>query len=155
MIAVAILGVLAGVLVLNFMKPTRKVKTGSEVTAVFAEFHRGQQQYALQNGVYLASPTAHPTGAGERAVDVGVVPAEWDTLKIQLNQTKLYCSYLADAGTLDDAIPTYAADFGMTQPAANWYTLYATCNVDGKIDVDAEYFSSSVDSSTKKKNEGR
>jgi hypothetical protein len=33
--------------------------------------------------------------------------------------------------------------------------LYATCNVDGKTDVDAEYFSSSVDATLKKKNEGR
>lgn len=155
MIAVAILGVLAGVLVLNFMKPTRKVKTGSEANAVFAEFHRAEQQYALENGVFLASPTPHPTGAGERSVDVGTPPDEWTDLKIQLGQSKLYCSYQVDAGGPDDVIPSYADDFGMIQPSSNWYTLYATCNVDGKSDVDTEYFSSSVDSTLQKKNEGR
>ena len=155
MVAVAILGILAGALVLNFMKPTRKVKTGSEANAVFAELHRGQHQYNLENGVYLSAP-AHPDpGGDEKPVDIGTMPDEWLTLKVQLNQTKLYCQYTIDAGTLDDAIPTYAEDFGMSQPASNWYTLYATCNADGKDAVNAEYFASSVDATLKKKNEGR
>jgi len=161
MIAVAILGVLAGILVLNFMKPTRKVKTGSEVGPVFAEFHRAQSQYALENGVYLSTGASaddiYPAYAdlGEQAADASTPPDEWTTLRIQIEQPKLYCGYVAIAGTAADAIPTFAEDFGMTQPVGNWYVLYAKCNADGKTDVDAEYFASSVDSSTSKKNEGR
>jgi prepilin-type N-terminal cleavage/methylation domain-containing protein len=155
MIAVAILGILAGILVLNFLKPTRRVKTGAEARAVFGEFHRAQEQYKTENGSYLASGAAFPTGAGEQAVDVGVLPSEWTDLHIQLQTTKLYCSYLSEVGTADDPIPAYATDFGMTQPTTSWYTIYATCNADGKSDVDTEYFSSSVDVSLQKKNEGR
>jgi prepilin-type N-terminal cleavage/methylation domain-containing protein len=158
MVAVAILGVLAAVLVLNFMKPTRKVKTGSEASAMFAEFHRAQQQYALENGVYYTAvdiDTLNPTGYDEKPVEMLTVPADWEPLKIQLQQTKFYCGYTTVGGTADDDIPAIAYDFGMSQPESNWYVIYAHCNVDGKSDVDTQYFSSSVDSSLKKKNEGR
>ena len=158
MVAVAILGVLAAVLVLNFMKPTRKVKTGSEANAMFAEFHRAQAQHALEFGTYYSTGdinTLNPTGYGEKSVEMLTIPVDWEPLKIQLQQTKFYCGYSTEAGTADDDIPAIAYDFGMSQPEGNWYVIYAECNVDGKSDVNTQYFSSSVDATLKKKNEGR
>lgn len=158
MVAVAILGVLAAVLVLNFLKPARKVKTGSEANAMFAEFHRAQAQHGLENGVYYSTgaiEALNPTGYGEKSVEMLTIPAAWEPLKIQLQQTKFYCGYSTVAGTADDEIPAIAYDFGMSQPEGNWYVIYAECDVDGKPAVNTQYFSSSVDATLKKKNEGR
>jgi len=158
MIAVAILGILAGVLVYSFTKPTNKVRTGSEVQAVFAELHRAQGQYAVENGSYYStgadSSALFPSDPSSTAQDVTSLPTEWETLKAQPHAKKLFCGYVAVAGGADDDIPAFAEDFGMTQPTRNWYALYARCNVDGDDGTDAEYFTSSVDTTTVKRNEG-
>jgi type II secretory pathway pseudopilin PulG len=157
MVAVAILGILAGVLVYSFNKPTRKVRTGSEVQAMFAELHRAEGQYALENGVYLATgadaSAVFPSSPGQSAQSVASPPSEWDDLKITPHAQNLYCGYVAAAGTADDDIPAFAVDFGMEQPERNWYALYAECDVDPDT-TKAMYFSSSVDATTVKRNEG-
>ncbi len=158
MVAVAILGVLAAVLVLNFLKPARKVKTATEANSMFAEFHRAQAQHALEYGVYYSTgdiDALNPTGYGEKSVEMLTIPVDWEPLKIQLQQTKFYCGYSTVGGTADDDIPAIAYEFGMSQPEGNWYVIYAHCDADGKSEVDTQYFSSSVDATLKKKNEGR
>jgi len=157
LIAVAILGILTGVLVLSFNDPANKVRTGSEANAVFAEFHRAEQQYALEHGSYLSTGTTdsdiYPSTPGRTAQEI-TRPESWEDLKVQITQ-KLYCGYVAVAGTADDDIPSFAEDFGMTQPESNWYVLYARCDADGQSAVDAKYFASSVDPTFQSRNEGR
>lgn len=158
MIVVAMIGILAGILVLSFNKPANKVKTGSEVAAMFAEFHRAQSQYALENGTYFSTGTSDsdvfPASPGKTAQDVTSPPDEWSTLRIQPSAQKLYCGYVAVAGTVDDDVPGFADDFNMDEPSGNWYALYALCDADGNTAVNATYFSSSIDTTTVKRNEG-
>lgn len=156
MVAVAILGILAGVLVYSFNKPTRKIRTGSEVQAMFAELHRAEGQYALENGSYLATGAdaseVFPT-PGQSAQSVSGAPDTWTDLKIQPHAQNLWCGYVVAAGGADDDIPAFAVDFGMEQPERNWYALYAECDVDADA-TKATYFASSVDTTTVKRNEG-
>ena len=159
MIAVAILGILTGIMIVGFGGQTRKVKTTSEANAMFAEVHRAQSQYALEHGVYFSTGDddgdIFPTTPTSTSQDVGTVPDEWDTLRLKATSPKLYCGYVTVAGTADDDIPTFAEDFGMEQPETNWYVVYARCNADGNTAVDAEYFTSSFDNSLQKRNDGR
>lgn len=158
MIAVAILGILAGVLVYSFNRPANKVKTSSEVAAMFAELHRAQGQYFVENGTYLSTGTDEsaifPGSPTNSKQSVSIIPDEWTALRIQPTAQNLYCGYVAVAGTAEDVIPTFATDFGMEQPASSWYALYARCNADGNSAVDATYFASSVDQTLVKRGEG-
>lgn len=151
MIAVAIVGVLAGILVYGLQKPANKVKAGSEVQAMFAEFHRAQAQYKLENGVFYA--TVEYPGSPTKTAQTVTAPDDWNTLRIQPTAQKLYCSYTCDAGTADDPISATAESFGMEQPAGVWYTLFAECDVDGD-GTRSQYFSSSVDASLRKLGDG-
>jgi prepilin-type N-terminal cleavage/methylation domain-containing protein len=159
MVAVAILGILAGVLVLSFNKPARKVRSGSEVSGMFAELHRAQSSYALEHGRYYSTGTGEddlfPTTPGSQAQDVSDLPEAWRTLRAQPIAGKLHCGYVTVAGTADDDLPDFALDFDMEQPAGNWYAIYARCNADGDTAVDATYFTSSVDTTIVRRNEGR
>ncbi len=159
MIAVAILGILAGLMVVAFDGKGRKVKTGSEALAMFAEMHRAQSQYAVENGVYASTgddeSDIHPITPGRQSQDVGTLPAEWSTLRITPTNPKLMCGYVTVAGAAGDAIPAFATGFGMVQPETNWYVLFARCNADGNDAVDANYFASSVDMNMQKLNDGR
>ena len=158
MIAVAILGILTGILVLSFSKPTRKVKSKSEVNAMFAEMHRAQSQYALEHGRYYSTGESaddiYPSTLSEAAQEIDA-PEEWTTLRIQPTAQRLMCGYVTIAGTADDELPDVATDFGMEQPAGNWYVLFARCNADNNTAVDGTYFSSSVDATLMSQNDGR
>ena len=61
LIAVALVGILAGLAVMKFSKQARKAR-GAEVQAIFAELRNREEQYHLENGVYFS------TGANENAV---------------------------------------------------------------------------------------
>jgi len=158
MIVVAVIGILAGILVYSFVKPANRVKTSSEVAAMFAELHHAESQYAVEHGVYLSTGAGaadiHPSAPTDQRQDVAPTPSAWDDLHVQPTANTLLCGYVAVAGTADDDLPEFATDFGMEQPARNWYALYARCNADGNSDRDAIYFSSSVDPTTVKRNEG-
>ncbi len=157
MIAVAILGILVGILVYSLNKPSRKVRSKSEVETMFAAFEGAESQYAVEHGRYLATGTdtgdIFPASPTNRQQSVTSPPTEWTTLKIQTPTDKLWCGYVVAAGTSADAIPAFATDFGMTQPAGNWYAMYAECNADGDATVNATFFSSSVDQSLQSRNE--
>jgi type IV pilus assembly protein PilE len=160
MIAVAVLGILAGILVLSFAKPTRKAKTRSEANAMFAELHRAQTQNHTENGRYFSTgddaadiyPSAGSLSSKSQPV---VAPDTWDEFKITNYPNNLYCGYVAISGTSSTAIPAIAVEFGMEQPDRTWYVLYAECNIDDKSDVNTRYFSSSVDATLQVENEGK
>lgn len=159
MIAVAILGILAVVLVVSLSKPTNKAKTGSEAQAMLAAFHTAQQQYAVENGVYYSTGASeddiYPETPTSQRQALGTLPSAWQTLRVRPATENVYCGYVSVAGTADDDIPTIAADtFGMSQPATNWYVVIGKCDINGDGSVFSYYFSSSVDAAVKKHGEG-
>lgn len=158
MVAVAILGILTGILVLNLMSPGNKVRTKSEAEAVFAELHRAQEQHRLENGTYLPTGESEsdiwPASPSSTAQDATDPPEEWDDLHAKPGVGKLHCGYVAIAGGADDEIPAIAEDFGMEQPESLWYVLYGECDIDNNDAVNAQYFSSSTDNRFQSLNDG-
>lgn len=152
MVAVAIIGVLAGVLVYGLNKPANKVKTTSEVAAMFAEIHRAEAQQKVEKGVYLGTDDLYPTPS-KTPTEIER-PDAWVTLGVQPTAQALRCGYLVEAGTADDAIPAFAEQFGMSEPVGAWYALYAKCDADGDNTDFAEYFASSIDATLVKRGEG-
>lgn len=157
MIAVAIIGILAGLVVFEFQGSSRKVHSVSEVTAVFAEFHRAEAQYAVEHGSYYStgadSSDIYPATPAATTQALGTVPTEWTTLHIQMPSENVYCGYVAVAGTATDDYPDFAADFTTIDPVGNWYALYAECNADGSATLNGQFFSYSGDTSLQKLNE--
>jgi type II secretory pathway pseudopilin PulG len=154
---VAILGILTGILVLNMNKGTDKVRTTSEAASVFSELHRAENQYRVEHPGYFSTGDSDgdiwPADPGRTAQDASDPPEAWDEGHAKPETGKLYCGYVAIAGTAEDDIPDFAADFGMTQPASSWYVLYGECDVNSD-EAKTKYFSSSQDISLKKTGEG-
>jgi type II secretory pathway pseudopilin PulG len=150
LIAVAIIGVLTAVAVFMYTKTIRKAKT-SEVSAMMAEFKARQEQYSVENGVYLSSganegdtwPIA-PAGP-DTPVGIGAVPATWTSLKMNPGYTELYCAYVTIAGPAGGgAIGPKAIDFGMvTPPTTNWFYVLARCDFDSNPADFSYYFTRS------------
>lgn len=157
MVAVAILGILVGILVINLGGGSNKVRTTSEAASVFAELHRAQNQYRVENPGYFSTGDDEtelwPESPGRYAQDATDPPASWDAGHAKPETGKLHCGYVALAGTAEDDIPAFAEDWGMTQPVSSWYVLYAECDVLGD-ELKAKYFSSSQDISLQKTGEG-
>lgn len=157
MIVVAIVGILAAILILNFTGQPKRVKSRSEVNAMFGELHRVEGEYILERGAYYATGVddgdIFPASPAQTAQTVGTLPDEWIELKVQVHSEKLYCGYVVAAGVGADPIPSFAEDFGMEQPSGSWYALYAECNQDGNSSVNGKFFSSSVDMTIQRQDE--
>ncbi|MBK9032494.1 MAG: prepilin-type N-terminal cleavage/methylation domain-containing protein [Myxococcales bacterium] len=160
MVAVAIVGILAAIAIPQFSRTTRKARS-SEVNAVFAEMRQRQEEYHLANGTYFSTGTGetdtYPTTPTKTAQLASSPPASWTTLKLRLTNDKLYCGYVAIAGTAGSAVGlgTKAGEFGLTAgPATDWYYLLAHCNLDGSTTRDGYYFTWSGDTKVQKQNEG-
>ncbi len=157
MVAVAILGILTGVLVLSMTGSTNKVRTTSEAGSVFSELHRAQSQYRVENPGYFSTGDDEtdlwPENPGRFAQDATDPPASWDAGHAKPEAGKLHCGYVAIAGAAGDPLPAIADEFGMTEPTSSWYVLYGECDVLGDA-IKAKYFSSSQDISLQKTGEG-
>jgi prepilin-type N-terminal cleavage/methylation domain-containing protein len=160
MIVVAIVGVLAAIAVPMFSGTSRKAKGMSEVAPYFQDFRTRMDQYQQENGVYpptIGEGTFHPATPGAQKQTVLPLPAEWTALRMRISgSTDVYCGYTWATGLANDSsnIGTVAAtSFGFTVPATNWYYLLAKCNLDG-TGGSSYYFTSSVDPSIRKLNEG-
>ena len=165
MIVIAIIGVLATVAVFMFRKQTHKARS-VEVAEVFAEMRTKQEQFHLENNTYLSTgaddadlfPTASPTHI-QVELDMAASPVppapqdakwpgpSWQSLRLSLQKTALYCGYVAIAGDGGDGtnVGTVAAaapfELGTTLavPATDWYYLLAQCDFDGDGDY-STYF---------------
>jgi type II secretory pathway pseudopilin PulG len=148
MIVVAIIGVLATAAVYMYTKVTRKAKS-SEVPAMLAELRLREEQYHVENGVYLSTGIsetdtwpAAPSGP-DTATDIGTPPDEWRSLRLNPDYTALYCAYVAIAGPGGDDtnIGAKAGDFGLVDaPATNWFYVLAKCDFDGNPATFSYYF---------------
>jgi prepilin-type N-terminal cleavage/methylation domain-containing protein len=148
LIVVAIIGILATVAVFMYTKITRKAKS-SEVPAMLAEFRLREEQYAVENGVYLSTGTSEtdtwPTAPGgpDTPTSIGTLPDEWKSLRMNPDYKALYCAYVVQAGPGgDDAnIGAKAGEFGMTDaPATNWFYALAKCDFDSNPATFSYYF---------------
>lgn len=155
MIAVAILAILVGILVVNLSEPAKRIRSRSEVSAMFAELHRAQLQYRTERGRYFETGASEsevfPTPAAK--AQPFIAPSSWTLARVQPSAQQLACGYVALSGTADDDIPAVAEGFGMEQPPGSWYVLYARCDADGSDAVDGEFFASSVDPTLQARNE--
>ncbi len=153
MIVVVIIAILAAIAVPALTGDSRKTKANAEITAFFAELGIREEQYKVDNGTYLTTATcpASPSSSGQ-AVICNQPTKEWDGLNVTLPTSNAYCSYTitANSGT---GTTNPIAGFTFDSPAGNWYYIYATCDMDGDGTL-AGYFTSSVDSTIQKVNEG-
>jgi prepilin-type N-terminal cleavage/methylation domain-containing protein len=157
MITVAIIAILAAVAVPLFTKETRKSKASSEVGAVFAELAVREEQYKLENGAYLdaaACPSMSGLGPTSRDATSCIATGQpWNTLRVHLPETDLYCSYTVTQGNATGT--NNPNGFTFTSPALPWFYILATCEMDGQTGVHSYYFTSSVDSKVQAQNDGK
>lgn len=153
MVVVAIIAILAAVVIPYFFKEGRKVKADSEVNAMFAEIMTREEQYKVDNGSYKAiaeCPTVtSPTGV---AASTCTSTADWIATRINPPETKLRCKYQTWAGSTSTTMTQ--GGFSYTSPAASWYFILATCDMDGKSTTNATFSASSNDTKILKLNEG-
>lgn len=160
MVVVALIGVLAAIALPTFTRESRKAKGDSEVAAFFGELKVREEQYAVENGVYLStggSETAtFPATPSASAQPLGTLPTTWQSLKVRTPESSARCGYVVIAGTRSDSAGAMAtASFGYTPPARNWFYVLAHCNLDGSNAVDSYYFISNDNSKIQKINEGQ
>ena len=154
MITVAIIAVLAVVVVPQFTRESRKVKSEPEVSAMFAEIATRQEQYKIENGQYLtlAACPSSTTPAGSPATEC-TDNTDWIALRLNPPQSTLRCIYEAVAGTKDDD-ESNPGGFTWTAPDASWWYVIATCDGDGQSATNATFFTASSDTKLQKRNEG-
>jgi prepilin-type N-terminal cleavage/methylation domain-containing protein len=163
MIVVAIVGILATVAVFMFTKSTAKARA-SEVPAVFAEFRIKQEQFHMENGVYQSTgdegtpgdywPVSPATpSSGGNAIDP--LPATWQALRMTLDKSALYCSYITVGQTANAGPGAIASSYGFTAAPVNYFYSIANCDLDGKSAVNSQYFSISTTDGLLVDNEGR
>lgn len=163
MIVVAIVGILASVAVYMFSKSTAKARA-SEVPAVFAEFRIKQEQFHMENGTYHSTgdegtpgdywpvTPADPSSGGN---PVAPLPATWQALRMTLDKSALYCSYITVGQTANAGPGSIATTYGFTAVPVNYFYSIANCDLDGEPAVDSQYFSISTTDGLLVENEGR
>jgi len=156
MVVVAIVAILAAVVVPSWLRDSRKTKANSEVGGMFAEIGVKEEQYKIENHVYLSAASC-PTAPSSAGVDFQATcvttGSGWANLRIAPTETKLYCTYAITAG-LSTATPVPPTGFTMTAPATSWWFAVATCDIDGKGGTNTTYFQSSVDPTIQRQNYG-
>jgi len=160
MVTVAIVGVLAAIALPSFTSSARKSKGDSEVASYFGELAVREEQYAVENGKYLATGTSEsttfPTTPTPNGTSVATLPTAWQTLKIRTPESTARCGYVVMAGTKADAGGAMATGtFGFTTPQKNWFYILARCDLDGDSAVDSYYFISSENAKIQKINHGQ
>lgn len=156
MITVAVIAVLALIVVPQFFRESRKTKSATEVAPMFAELSVKEEQYKVDRGAYLDAATcpATPSAQGNPAsacVTSGSPGSEWYQLRVNPPENTLRCTYEVVTGTTSGVVDP--GGFTFTAPTANWYYILATCDMDGQPG-DSTYFTSSIDSTIQKQNEG-
>ncbi len=156
MVVVVIIGVLAAIVVPGWFKESRKAKAGSEVTGMFAEITVKEEQYKIENHVYLSAarcPSAPSTSGVDFATACLTSGSAWANLRVNPTEKNLSCTYEITAGASGTA-PTPPAGFTMVTPASAWWWVIAECDSDGQGGTNATYFQSSIDAKQQKQNEG-
>ena len=151
MIVVVVLAVLAVVVIPQFFTQASKVKSKSEVAAVFAEISIKEEQYKVDNGVY-SNIAECPTTTTTAGVSMSTCMSDADWIAVRMNPAMeiLRCKYQvwADGGVAP-------AGFVFTAPGTtSYYFAVATCDGDGDGANYATFFMSSINSQIQAQNEG-
>jgi prepilin-type N-terminal cleavage/methylation domain-containing protein len=176
MVAVAVISILAAIALPSFFGESRKARAAAEVQPMFNDLRVRLEQYMQENGVYPATigegtlyPPTQPPPVW--SLTSNALPATWQAIRVRPSGIdQLWCSYTwatgkANAGgnigpiASGSSTTTPPAGFGFTAPATDWYYLLAKCDMDGRNDgSDATfswYFTSSVDATIQRLNEGQ
>ncbi|MBA3451583.1 MAG: prepilin-type N-terminal cleavage/methylation domain-containing protein [Deltaproteobacteria bacterium] len=156
MVVVVVIGILAAVVVPQFMSESRKVKGSSEVNAMFAEISTKQEIFKSENGSYRVMAACPSTPSAQaQSIATCEATADWTALRIHAPEQSLRCSYAVVTGAAGVA-PTPPSGFSLqTNPANGWYYALATCDLDGQTGTNSTYLTSSLDSSIQVQNEGK
>jgi prepilin-type N-terminal cleavage/methylation domain-containing protein len=157
MIVVAVIGILAAVVVPSWSRESRKGKGDSEINAMFAEIATKQEQYKIDNGVYLAAP-ACPSAPSTAGADFNAIcvtsGSAWATLRVNAPESRLRCTYVVTAGAAGATLTPPSGFTVAHQPAGAWYYLVGTCDLDGSGGTNSTFFLSSTDTAIQKLNSG-
>lgn len=158
-IVVAVIAVLASVAIPQFMSEEREATADAEVSAMFAALSIAEQEYKLENGVYLSTGASEsatfPATPGKTGQAVSGAPATWTTLKVSSPTDKVKCGYVVIAGAANAAPgATASGTFGFAAPPQAYYYVLAHCNLDGDASKDGYYFQSSTSATIKSLNPG-
>ncbi|HEX7840179.1 MAG TPA: prepilin-type N-terminal cleavage/methylation domain-containing protein [Kofleriaceae bacterium] len=170
MVAVAVVSILAVIALPSFFGETRKAKAMAEVQPMFSDLRVRFEQYVQEQGAYPATigeTTLYPGAPSTTPMPLTSLPTDWQKLKVRFSgPDQVRCGYTwvtglanqsGNIGTIAGAKPPQG--FGFTAPETNWYYLLAKCDMDGTGSGDDStfswYFTSSVDPTIQKLNEGR
>ena len=157
MVAVAILGVLAKLVIPAFSTESRKGKARSEVSAMFAELQTKEQQYKLDHASFVEAAACPATPSTNPQDATGCIASgqPWADLRVILPETTLMCSYQIVAGDADSTpAPPAPFDSYTVTSGKSWFYLLATCDTDGDSTTNSTYFASSWDTRIRSANEG-
>ena len=156
MVVVVIIAVLAAIVVPGWFKESGKAKAKTEVNAMFAELTIKEEQYKVENHVYLSTtkcPSAPNTAGVGFAASCLTGSSPWDNLRVNPPEATVRCAYELTAGD-SSAAPTPPSGFTMTTPAGGWWFAVAECDVDNSGGTNSTWFISSVDTKVQVQNEG-
>jgi prepilin-type N-terminal cleavage/methylation domain-containing protein len=184
MIVVVIIGILAALATAGFKRWIGRARS-AEAVGMLAEMSAKEQMYKLEFAAYLplradnkpdlpspdeGSAAFYPQAAGSAALEsvrtsVSIAdstkwPTSWQTVGLRPRDSKLYCTYLTNAGSAGSATTglTYGTLLVGANTAAPWYYTLAACNLTGATGYPDEvsiYALSSVGTSLAVFNEGK
>lgn len=142
LIVVAIVAFLAMVVVPAFFRESREKGYDAEVNALLAEFTTKQEQYKVENGVYLSTATC-PAAPSPNGVDTNAtcitIGSPWQTLRMNPAYTTIKCAYTATAGLATD-VAAPPGGFTFNQGVGPWYYIVAQCDMDAAGGTNTQYF---------------
>jgi type II secretory pathway pseudopilin PulG len=157
MIVVALIGILAAVVVPSWIRESRKTKGDSEINAMFAEIATKEEQYKIDNGVYLVAPSC-PSTSTASGIDFNATcvttGSAWASLRVNAPESKIRCTYVVNAGASGTTITPPTGFTIANQPAGAWYYMLGTCDLDGVATTNSTYFQTSTDTVIQKLNQG-
>jgi len=176
MVTVAVISILAAIALPSFFGESRKARASAEVQPMFNDLRVRLEQFMQENGVYpptIGEDTLYPPVQPPPVWDltVNALPATWQAIRVRTSGIdQLWCSYTWATGRANDntnrggvAAGSFVAvpptGFGFAAPATDWYYLLAKCDMDGTNDGTVAtfswYFTSSVDATIRRLNEGK
>ncbi|HXI59700.1 MAG TPA: prepilin-type N-terminal cleavage/methylation domain-containing protein [Polyangia bacterium] len=157
MIVVVILGILSALAMVGFKKWIGRARS-AEAIAILSEMNSKEQLYKLEFAAFLplraddkpdspspdeASAAFYPLAAGSSALEsartsVSIAdstkwPQSWQSVGLRPRDSKLYCTYLTNAGAAGAA--TTGLKYGTILIGANnvapWFYSLGACNLNG------------------------
>jgi len=157
MVVVTLIGILAAVTVPSWIRESRKGRGDSEINAMFAEIAAKEEQYKVDNGVYLAATTC-PSSPSSAGVDFNAscvtTGSAWASLRVNAPQSTMRCTYVVTAGAAGATLTPPTGFTVANQPVGAWYYVVGTCDLDGVSTTNSTFFQSSTDTIIQKLNFG-